>query len=209
MLSSPGENNQFGGDGDTVDPRGQERLSQALKNEQRQQINSSKIDTKQATKNLAKIAADPQSAMRQAAQLAFGMFRQIAPTRDWPYLCLALPFSLLKDLLDFGCAALDAMLPGLGTIILFILSLMLTILTIISLMLIGEKLSSRKSGKYFAGLGIGFVLEALPAIGWLPLAFIDTLVIYCFVLFGRATSSQEKKDEPNQPKPQYADGYSQ
>ncbi|MDD5489061.1 MAG: hypothetical protein PHP25_00060 [Candidatus Moranbacteria bacterium] len=185
--------------GNYVSPRDQSDVGNMLNRQRRQENGDGPGQGKADSPNLQNLAktaaASPQSAARQAAELVLSMFRQIEPTKDWPYLFMTLPFSLLKDLLDLGCAGLDATVPGLGTVVLFILSLMLTILTIISLILIGEKLSSRKSGKYFAGLGIEFVSEALPGLGWLPLAFFETAAIYSFVLYDRATAPEPQSEE--------------
>lgn len=133
---------------------------------------------------------DPSTTAR-LAKLALGMFRQIRPADDWPYLCLLLPLAFLKDIFDIAFAAI----PGVGIIFSFITTLFLAITTIIFLILIGEKMSSGKSGKYFAGLAVEFISEILPGIGWLPLAFIQTLVIYFFVLFDRTANYQDQKEQ--------------
>lgn len=176
--------------GNYVSPENQSDVENTL-NQQRRQDDSANgagqmKNISPNIQNLAKEAAkSPQSAGKQVAKLVFNMFRQIK-AQDWPYLCLLLPLSFLKDIFDIAFAAI----PGVGIVVSFIGTVLLTIFTVICLILIGEKVMSRKSGKYIAGLSVEFITEVLPAIGWLPLAFIETLVIYGFVLFDRATAPQ-------------------
>jgi len=199
--------------GDYVSPENQSDVGTILNQQRRQAGNNgnteNKLDQLKKSVALATDAAraaegDP-SAIARLAKLALSMFRQIEPTKDWPYLFLLLPLSFLKDLFDIAFAAIA----GVGIVVSFITTLLLTIFAIVCIILIGEKIASGKSGKYIAGFSVEFITEALPAIGWMPLAFIDTLVIYIFILYDRATTPQEKKAESNQPEPQYADGYAQ
>jgi hypothetical protein len=198
-LVNPRLNEPLRDKGDLVPPENQRGLGQILNWQRRQNEAKQKENLISNTKNLTKVATtNPQSALRQAAKLALSMFRQIK-AQDWPYLCLLLPLSFLKDIFDIAFAAI----PGVGIIISFVTTLLLSISTIVFLILIGEKISLRRS----AGLGVEFISEALPGIGWLPLAFIETLVIYFFVLFDRATNLQEQKEESSPSEPQYADNY--
>ncbi len=200
-LVDPNLNKHLRNKGNLVQSKNQRELGEILNWQRRQEKTEQKKNIVSKTQGLAKLAtASPQSAARRIAKLTLSMFRQIK-TQDWPYLCLLLPFSFLKDVFDIAFATI----PGVGIIFSFITTLLLTITTIVFLVLIGEKISSIRSGKYFASLGVEFISEALPGIGWLPLAFIQTLVIYFFVLFDRAANSQEQKDEPNPPEFQYAD----
>ena len=212
-LVDPRLNEPFRDKGDFVPPEKQNEIGQMLNWQRRKNGNGAeqkKNNNISSAQDLAKLAAasmaSPQSAARQTAKLALrlalNMFRQIK-SQDWPYLCLLLPFSFLKDIFDIAFAAI----PGVGIIFSFITTLLLTITTTIFLILIGEKMSSKRSGKYFAGLAVGFISEALPGIGWLPMAFIETLAIYLFVLFDRATSPQEQKEGSNSLEPQYTDNY--
>jgi len=198
-LVNPRLNEPLRDKGDLVPPENQRGLGQILNWQRRQNEAKQKENLISNTKNLTKVATtNPQSALRQAAKLALSMFRQIK-AQDWPYLCLLLPLSFLKDIFDIAFAAI----PGVGIIISFVTTLLLSISTIVFLILIGEKISLRRS----AGLGVEFISEALPGIGWLPLAFIETLVIYFFVLFDRAINLQEQKEESSPSEPQYADNY--
>jgi hypothetical protein len=179
--------------GSYVSPENQSDVGNMLNRSRRQENSANGASGPADVQNLAKEAAkNPQSAARQVTKLVFNIFRQIK-AQDWPYLCLLLPLSFLKDIFDIAFAAI----PGVGIVVSFIATVLLTIFTAICLVLIGEKIMSRKSGKYIAGLSVEFITEALPAIGWLPLAFIETLVIYIFVLYDRATAPQpENKEAP-------------
>ncbi|OGI27729.1 MAG: hypothetical protein A2359_02720 [Candidatus Moranbacteria bacterium RIFOXYB1_FULL_43_19] len=181
--------------GNYVSSQHQSDVGNMLNQQRRQENSASGSGQAQSVspnvQNLAKEAAkSPQSAGKKAAKLVFSVFRQIR-AQDWPYLCLLLPLSLLKDIFDIAFAAI----PGVGIVISFIGTVLLTIFTAVCLILIGEKVMSRKSGKYIAGLSVEFITEALPAIGWLPLAFIETLVIYGFVLCDRAAAPQPEGAE--------------
>lgn len=202
-LVNPRLNEPLRDKGDLVPPENQRRLGLMLNWQRRQNEAKQKENRISNTQNLTKVATtNPQSALRQVTRLALSMFRQVK-AQDWPYLCLLLPLSFLKDIFDIAFAAI----PGVGIIVSFVATLLLSITTIVFLILIGEKISSRRSGKYFAGLGVEFISEALPGIGWLPLAFIETLVIYFFVLFDRATNLQEQKEESSPSELPYADNY--
>jgi hypothetical protein len=183
-LVDPRLNEPLRDKGDLVPPKNQRELGQILNWQRRQNEAKQKENLISNTKNLTKVATtNPQSALiKQATKLVLSMFRQIK-AQDWPYLCLILPLSFLKDIFDIAFAAI----PGVGVIISFVTTLLLSISTIVFLILIGEKISLRRS----AIVGVEFITEALPGIGWLPLAFIETLVIYFFVLFDRVINPQE------------------
>jgi len=145
-------------------------------------------------KALASAAKNPASAVKNAATLAFSMFRQIEPTKDWPFLFILIPMAFLKDIFDIAFAAI----PGVGIVVSFITTVLLTILTIVCIILIGERLQTRGNAKYIGGLAVEFVSEALPGIGWLPLFTIETIMIYFFVLFDRAWSNSTSGEESKQ-----------
>lgn len=145
-----------------------------------------KIASGSSAKTLEQIAKNP---VKSGMKLAFGIFKQIDFDKDWPYLFLLMPFALLKDIFDIALAAI----PGVGIVVSFLTTMMLTIFTTICLLMMGEGFSARKVGKYIAGLGIEFISEAIPGLDWLPFSTIDTVVIYGFVLADRVMQSSERE----------------
>ena len=108
----------------------------------------------------------------------------------------------LKDIVDIAFAGI----PGVGIIVSFIFTVLIAILTATFLILITGKFTTRRAMLNIAGPLILTFTEAFPGIGWLPLCFIETVLIYIVVLAQRAITSQEAL---GQPEPQYADSYSQ
>lgn len=205
-MVDPKTNKSFDGKGDLVDPKDQQRMSRMFKSGRRlANADIAGAGKKGAGSGRLSALQQGMSAAKKGITLARDMLRQIKPTQDWPFLCLALPFSLLKDIIDIVVAAI----PGVGIVVSFITTVLLIILTAVCLLLIGEKVKSRKSGKYIAGFSVEFISEILPGISWLPLAFVETIIIYCFILYDRATSPKEKEEDSSQPEPEYADGYQQ
>jgi hypothetical protein len=190
----------------------QERLS----NHQRQAENApKKADSRKEPPTKQE---KPQGAIGQAKNIAKAagnvlgtvknMLGQIKLSEDWFLVFFVIPFGLLKDIFDIAFAAI----PGVGIAISFLCEILLLILTVIGLLLAGGNLKDRKQGKYIMGFCVSFISEALPGIGWLPLAFVESSLMYGFLLFDRAGSLQgqteadnenQETDQP-QPEPQYA-----
>lgn len=119
---------------------------------------------------------------------------QVDLSKDWLFIPLLVSFALLKDILDIAFGAI----PGVGIAVSFITEIMLFCFTIIALLISGSDLKNRGVAKYIAGLAIGFIAEIIPGIGWLPIAFIQALVLYGMVLLDRATAPKgEKKKVPS------------
>jgi|GEM_PF-2637304 len=112
---------------------------------------------------------------------------QIDLSKDWLFIPLLASFALLKDILDIALGAI----PGVGIAVSFITEIMLFCFTIIALLISGSDLKNRGVAKYIAGLAIGFIAEIIPGIGWLPIAFIQALVLYGMVLLDRAIAPKE------------------
>lgn len=148
--------------------------------------------------------------------LVGNMLRKIDWSKDWMFIPMLASFALLKDLFDIAFAAVGvgtAWVPVLGQatvavgmIVTFVGEIFLLILTVVVLVLTGSSLKNRGMAKYFIGLGIAFISEALPGIGWLPLAFIEVFILYGFVLFDRAFQEPAEQAESgeNTEAPAYA-----
>jgi hypothetical protein len=139
--------------------------------------------------------------------LAKDFLKQIDFERDWIFILVA-SFALLKDIFDIALAAI----PGVGVVVSFIMAIMLLMLTVVALLLTGSDLKNRALGKYILTMSLGFIAEALPAIGWLPIAFIETLLIYGLTLFDRMMLSYDQKNEDKEAggqkaQSQYPDNY--
>jgi hypothetical protein len=114
---------------------------------------------------------------------------QVDLSKDWLFIPLLASFALLKDILDIALGAI----PGVGIAVSFITEIMLLCFTIIALLISGSDLKNRGVAKYIAGLAIGFIAEIIPGIGWLPIAFIQALVLYGMVLLDRAIAPKAER----------------
>lgn len=149
--------------------------------------------------------------------LAKDVLSQIDPLRDWIFLFLLFPFALLKDIFDI----LLSPIPGVGVVVSFITMIMVLLLTIVAMLIAGSDLKNRGLSKYIIGLSLGSIAEALPGIGWFPIALAEAILIYGFTIFDRLMThyeqkSEGKKSEENEEagqigstetQPQYADNY--
>ncbi|MFA5872050.1 MAG: hypothetical protein WC858_05040 [Parcubacteria group bacterium] len=191
-------------------------MQSALSNQQRQAENAPKkadpkkdqpakqegvLDTLNTAKSAVKAAGNVLGTVKN-------MLGQIKLSEDWFLVFFVIPFGLLKDIFDIAFAAI----PGVGIAVSFLCEVFLLILTVIGLLLASGNLKDRRQAKYILGFCVSFISEALPGIGWLPLAFIESSLMYGFLLFDRAGNIQEqsKADSENepagqpQPEPQYA-----
>ena len=175
-------------------------------------------------RNAPKLAAGLAKGKKRAiAKFAGNLLGQIDWSIDWLFILLA-SFGLLKDIFDIAFAALGAV-PVLGTagaavgiIISFVGDLMFLILVVTVLVLVGGSLKNRGMAKYFIGIAMEFIAEALPGISWLPWTFVYVFILYGCVLYDRAygTAGQAKQTEQveqtstneNIPASGTADGYS-
>jgi len=172
-------------------PRHQKEAQRKLKNLQK--------SAPKLAKNLAK--GKPSALVG----LAGSMLRKIDWSKDWMFIPFLASFALLKDLFDIvfavaGTAAswipvLGQATVAVGIIVTFTGEVFLLILTVVVLVLTGSGLKNRGMAKYFIGLSIAFISEALPGIGWLPLAFIEVFVLYGFVLYDRAFEEPAEQTE--------------
>jgi hypothetical protein len=146
-----------------------------------------------------------------AAKFAGRILMQIDWTIDWLFILLG-SFALLKDLFDIVFAAAGAgstwlnALPVVGTAanatmiaigmtISFTGDLMFLILTVTVLVLVGSSLKNRGMAKYFIGIAMEFIAEALPGISWLPWTFVYVFILYFCVLYDRAYGRQAEQAE--------------
>jgi len=155
-------------------------------------------------KNAPKLAAGLAKGKKRAiAKFAGNLFRQIDWTVDWLFILLA-SFGLLKDIFDIAFAALGAVpvvgIAGaaIGIIVSFVGDLMFLILVVTVLVLVGGSLKNRGMAKYFIGVAMEFIAEALPGISWLPWTVVYVFILYLCVLYDRAYSSagQTEQAEP-------------
>jgi hypothetical protein len=148
------------------------------------------------------------------ASLIKDVMSQIDLARDWIFIPFVASFALLKDILDIALAAI----PGVDIVVPFIMSVMLTMLTIVALLITGSDLKNRGLAKYILSMSIGFIAEALPGLDWLPMAFIEVILVYCLTLFDRMMLSFDPKGENKEEgesaqagnqeaQPQYPDNY--
>ncbi|MDP1846044.1 MAG: hypothetical protein Q8L09_04915 [Candidatus Moranbacteria bacterium] len=123
--------------------------------------------------------------------LGLDIFKQIEWTRDWMFGFVLFPFALLKDILDIALAAIVPV----GIAVAFIMTIMVAILTVVSLLISGSDLKNRKGlAKYFITISTGAIIEAIPGVDWLPIAFIDALLVYGLTLFDRLMIYYEQKN---------------
>jgi hypothetical protein len=114
--------------------------------------------------------------------LGLDIFKQIEWSRDWMFGFVLLPFALLKDILDIALAAIVPV----GIAVAFIMTVMVSILTVVALLISGADLKNRKGlAKYFITISTGAIVEAIPGVDWLPIAFIEALLVYGLTLFDR------------------------
>jgi hypothetical protein len=145
------------------------------------------------------------------AKFAGRLLMQIDWTVDWLFILLG-SFALLKDIFDIVFAAAGAgstwlnALPVVGTAanatmiaigmtISFTGDLMFLILTVTVLVLVGSSLKNRGMAKYFIGIAMEFIAEALPGISWLPWTFVYVFILYFCVLYDRAYGRQAEQVE--------------
>ena len=183
-------------------------LSDKEKFKQRKQVQRqlSRLQ-KNAPKLAAGLAAGKKGALKA---FAGGLFRQIDLTTDWLFILLG-SFGLLKDIFDIVFAAAGTAAGGLlnlipiigqigsiamaaiGMTITFVGNLMFLILVVTVLVLVGGSLKNRGLAKYFLGVAMEFIAEALPGISLLPWTVIYVFILYLCVLFDRMMNEQERK----------------
>jgi len=142
-------------------------------------------------RDLAKQSSTPIGAIKTVLNI----FKQMDLSRDWMFVPILVSFALLKDIFDIAFAAI----PGVGIALQFITEIMLMILAVTALLLAGDSLKNRGMAKYFLGMAVAFISEALPGIGWLPLSVIEMFILYGFVLFDRVAASKEQKKAEEKP----------
>jgi len=154
------------------------------------------------------------------AKFAGRILMQIDWTVDWLFILLG-SFALLKDIFDIvfaaagtaasgGITAALSAIPGIGTVlgaagsttmaaigmtISFTGDLMFLILTVTVLVLVGSSLKNRGMAKYFIGIAMEFIAEALPGISWLPWTSVYVFILYFCVLYDRAYGRQAQQVE--------------
>ncbi len=194
-----------------IPPKDQNNTGRELKSQQR--AGSAKVDLKNI-ESLAKTATTGQVGLiKQTLKFAYSLWKQIDLLRDWPYVFILIPMSALKDIFDIAFAAI----PGVGIIVSFTFTVLIAIMTAVFLVLITGKYTSKRAILTITGPLIQMLTEALPGIGWLPLCFIETVLIYLIVLGQRALATEfgqtgegqsegdeEQRNEPAQTEPQAA-----
>ncbi len=153
---------------------------------------------------LPKSVASKTSTAPKMFSFATDILKKMDLSRDWLFLFVLAPAAFLKDIFDIAFAAIGTAggwVPVLGQaaiavgmVVTFVGEILLLCLTVVILVLAGAKISNRGMAKYFVGLSVAFISEALPGIGWLPLAFLQVFVLYGFVLYDR--TSEESEEEP-------------
>lgn len=152
---------------------------------------------KNAPKMAAGLAAGKKSALKA---FAGGLLRQVDWSVDWLFLLL-FSFGLLKDIFDIAFAALGAVpvvgIAGtaIGIIVSFVGNLMFLILVVTVLVLVGGSLKNRGLGKYYLGVAMEFIAEALPGISWLPWTVVYVFILYLCVLYDRMMNASEGQKE--------------
>lgn len=149
-----------------------------------------------------KLAAGLATGKKMAvAAFAGRLFMQIDLATDWLFILLA-SFALLKDIMDIAFAALGAV-PVLGTagaavgiVVSFVGDMFFLILVVTVLVLVGGSLKNRGMAKYFIGIAMEFIAEALPGISWLPWTVIYVFILYLCVLYDRAYSRYSSQAQP-------------
>ena len=174
----------------------------ALQNKLHQMQNTAPILGAEAAKSLVK--GRPTLGLVKSALSIMG---HIDWSKDWLFILLA-SFALLKDIFDFVLMGLMAptntllsavpwlgpLLAGgataMGETVTFVFEILLLCLTATVLALVGSSWKNRGVAKYFIGIAIAFISEAFPGISLLPLAFLEVIVLFGFVLFDRAAAAQ-------------------
>jgi hypothetical protein len=164
-----------------------------------------------------KLAANLAKGKKMAvAKFAGRILMQIDWTVDWLFILLG-SFALLKDIFDIVFAAAgtaagtaiswipgagligDAAMMAIGMTVSFTGDLMFLILTVTVLVLVGSSLKNRGMAKYFIGIAMEFIAEALPGISWLPWTAVYVFILYFCVLYDRAYGRQaEQAENPGQ-----------
>lgn len=150
--------------------------------------------------------------------LAGNMLRKIDWSKDWMFIPFLASFAFLKDIFDIAFAAagtatswvpvLGQVTVAVGIVVTFVGEIFLLILTVVVLVLTGSSLKNRGMAKYFIGLSVAFMSEALPGISWLFLATIEVFILYGFVLYDRAFEEPaEQTESKNVPSYATADNY--
>ncbi|HUD08576.1 MAG TPA: hypothetical protein VMQ48_00620 [Candidatus Saccharimonadales bacterium] len=172
-------------------------------------------------RNAPKTAAGLAKGKKMAvAKFAGRIFMQIDWTVDWLFILLG-SFALLKDIFDIVFAAAgtagsgiwsvlvgwiplagpalagagDITMAAIGITISFTGDLMFLILTVTVLVLVGSSLKNRGMAKYFIGIAMEFIAEALPGISWLPWTSVYVFILYFCVLYDRAYGRQAQQVE--------------
>jgi hypothetical protein len=147
---------------------------------------------KNLQKNAPKLAAGLAKGKKRAiAKFVGSLLSQVDWTVDWLFILLG-SFALLKDIFDIAFAALGAVpvvgIAGaaIGIIVSFVGDLMFLILVVTVLVLVGGSLKNRGMAKYFIGIAMEFIAEALPGISWLPWTAVYVFILYLCVLYDRA-----------------------
>lgn len=178
---------------------------------------------KQLQKNAPTIGKKLAGGVIGKVSLGLDIFKQIEWSRDWMFGFVLFPFALLKDLIDIAFAGLAAIpyaglvFGGVGVVVSFIMAIMVLILTVVSLLIAGSDLKNRGLAKYFITIPTGAIIESIPGLDWLPMAFITALLVYGLTLFDRLMAYYEKKNEGKESgqadnqetQPQSADSYSE
>jgi hypothetical protein len=177
---------------------------------------------KQLQKNAPTIGKKLAGGVIGQVSLGLDIFKQIEWTRDWMFGFVLFPFALLKDILDIALAAIVPV----GIAVAFIMTIMVAILTVVSLLIAGSDIKNRGLAKYFITIPTGAIIESIPGLDWLPMAFITALLVYGLTLFDRLMAYYEQKNEnkgsggrtissssyssvTTRPQPQSADSYSE
>ena len=152
-------------------------------------------------RNAPKLAADLAKGKKMAiAKFAGNLFQKIDWSVDWLFILLA-SFGLLKDIFDIAFAALGAVpvvgIAGtaIGIVVSFVGDMFFLILVVTVLVLVGGSLKNRGMAKYFIGIAMEFIAEALPAISWLPWTVVYVFILYLCVLYDRAYGGQANQTQ--------------
>ena len=219
-MKSPNFRERLSNASERVPGRARNALSEMSPKHQKEAQRKLKNLQKSAPKLAKNLAKGKPSAL---AGLAGNMLRKIDWSQDWMFIPMLASFALLKDIFDIAFAAVGtsaSWIPVLGQatvavgiIVTFVGEILLLILTVVVLVLTGSSLKNRGMAKYFIGLSVAFISEALPGIGWLPLAFLEVFILYGFVLYDRAFQEPAEQAESgeNTEAPAYAaaDGYNE
>jgi hypothetical protein len=97
------------------------------------------------------------------------------------------------------------------------MTIMVSILTVVALLISGSGLKNRGLAKYFITIPTGAIIESIPGLDWLPMAFITALLVYGLTLFDRLMAYYAQKNAGGkssqsggeEAQPQSADSYSE